>query len=79
MKGLLTELYPDVIYMDGFDDCIEGIVKRYGQEPIVCYNLEKVVKKLMELDMTEEEAYEYFEYNQLGAWVGEHTPCFIEK
>jgi len=27
--------------------------------------------------MTYEEAVEYFEYNQMGAWVGERTPCFL--
>ena len=27
--------------------------------------------------MTEEEAIEYFEFNQIGAWMGDNTPCFI--
>ena len=27
--------------------------------------------------MTEEEAYEYYNYNMLGAWVGDGTPAFI--
>jgi hypothetical protein len=31
----------------------------------------------MDDGMTDEEAIEYFEYNQIGAWVGEQTPCFI--
>jgi hypothetical protein len=26
-----------------------------------------------------EEAYEFFEFNQLGSWVGESTPCFIQE
>ena len=26
-----------------------------------------------------EEAVEYFEYNTIGAWVGEHTPVFITR
>ena len=32
----------------------------------------------MEMGMSHEEAVEYFEYNQIGAYVGDHTPCFIE-
>ena len=24
-----------------------------------------------------EEAFEFFDYNQIGAWMGEDTPCFI--
>jgi len=27
--------------------------------------------------MSEEESIEFFEYNQIGAWVGDYTPCFI--
>lgn len=27
--------------------------------------------------MTEEEAFEYLEFNILGAWVGEETPMFV--
>ena len=63
--------------MDGFDDCIAGVVQRYGQPTIVCYDKEKVLEQLMDDGMTDEEAVEYFEYNQIGAWVGEQTPCFI--
>jgi hypothetical protein len=29
--------------------------------------------------MTEEEAEEYFSFNTLGAWVGEHTPLFLTR
>ena len=28
--------------------------------------------------MTYEEAIEYFDYNILGAWMGEYTPVFIQ-
>ena len=31
----------------------------------------------MEDGMTEEEAVEYFEFNIIGAWMGEETPCFL--
>jgi hypothetical protein len=31
----------------------------------------------MENDMSYEEAEEFFEYNQIGAYVGESTPCFL--
>ena len=66
-----------MMIMDGFDDCIAGVVHRYGQPTIVCYDKEKVLEQLMDDGMTDEEAIEYFEYNQIGAWVGEQTPCFI--
>ena len=67
-----------MLIMDDFDDCIIGICTRYGQEPIVAYDYEKIIRKHIDNGMTEEEAVEYFEYNQIGAWLGETTPCFIE-
>ena len=67
------------LIMDGFDDCIAGIVERIGQPDIICYDRDKVLDKLISQGMTDEEAVEYFEYNQKGAWMGEGTPCFIRK
>ena len=65
------------LFMDGFDDCIAGVVQRYGQPTIICYDKEKVLEQVTDDGMTDEEAIEYFEYNQIGAWGGEQTPCFI--
>tara|TARA_R100001510_G_C7578444_1_gene152342 strand:- start:495 stop:746 length:252 start_codon:yes stop_codon:yes gene_type:complete len=67
----------EALLMDDFDDCIAGVVRRCGQPTIICYDRDKVLKQLVDSGMTDEEAVEYFEYNQIGAWVGEHTPCFI--
>jgi biotin synthase-related radical SAM superfamily protein len=77
----IYESYPDseFLKMDGYDDCVEGVVERFGQEPILCYNYNKVIKKLIKHGMSEEEAVEFFEFNQIGAWVGDSTPCFIKK
>jgi hypothetical protein len=68
---------PDLQLLDGYDDCIAGIVTKYGQGPIVCYYYDKIIEKLM-LDMSHIEAIEYFEYNIIGSYVGKHTPCFLE-
>ena len=62
---------------DGFDDCCIGIMTRMGQPDILCYSVERVIAKLMEDDMTREDAYEYYEFNIIGSWVGELTPCFL--
>jgi len=78
---LLVEQYgDDMLKMDGYDDCIIGVVERCGQPTIFCYSTEKVLKRLMKEDgLTLEEAEEWFTYNQLGAWVGAKTPCFLTK
>jgi|TARA_Y100000310_G_scaffold266155_1_gene277547 hypothetical protein len=64
--------------MDGYEDCIVGICNRFGQEPIIAYDYEKIIQRHIDDGMTEDEAREYFDYNQIGAWVGDDTPCFIE-
>lgn len=76
IAGFNTDDY-DLLIMDDFDDCIAGVVERFGQPPIVCYDREAVIEKLMTHGMGEEEAEEYFQFNQIGAWHGEATPCFI--
>jgi len=66
--------------MNGFDDCIIGVVRTAGQEPRLLYDTEKVIENLIQNStMTEEEAWEYHEYNQAGAFVGETTPAFLER
>ena len=74
----VREMYPEVLLIDGFEECIKGIVIRFGQEPIACYDQCAVIEKLMKDGMDEEQAIEYFEFNQLGAWMGNMTPCFID-
>lgn len=63
--------------MDGYNDCIIGVVERYGQPDIVCYDKAKVINKLMSDGMTFGDAIDFHEYNQAGAWVGDLTPCFL--
>lgn len=67
----------ELLVMDGYDDCIVGIVERLGQDPIVCYDKKKILNNLKKDRMNEEEAEEFFYFNQLGAWMGNSTPCFI--
>lgn len=47
---------------------------------VLCYDMDWIIQKLMKRDgMTHEEAVEYFEYNQLGAYVGKQTPIFLNR
>jgi hypothetical protein len=74
---LEDEITEDMLIMDGYDECIVGIVERFGQPPIICYDRDKVIAAHMKEGMDYEEAEEFFEFNQIGAWLGESTPCFI--
>ena len=81
MNELVKEMIKsnNLLVMDGFDDCIEGVVYGKMREMVVVYNREKVIHKLMSHGMTYEEAEEYHEYNQADAWMGDTTPMFIIK
>jgi len=62
-----------------FDKAIVGVVSGMNIHT-VCYDKSKIIKILMKEDkMTEDEALEYFDFNISGAWVGEHTPVYLEK
>jgi hypothetical protein len=67
-----------ILEPNSFDKAIVGIVQRIDLGPVVCYSTEKIIEVLMEGGMDEEEAYEYFEFNILGAYMGEGTPMFVE-
>lgn len=70
----ISELYPDAITADGFDDCIIGVTI-HGQ---VVYDARKMIDQLSSEDgMDQEMALEYFEYNIAGAYVWENTPIYI--
>ena len=59
-----------------FDDAIIGVAERIGDEPVVAYDTTKIVE-ILSRSMSVDEAYEFFEFNILGAYVGDKTPLFI--
>jgi hypothetical protein len=63
--------------VDGFDDCIIGVGKRCGHHDSMTYDAQKMMRKLVKQGMDKEEAHEFFDFNILGAWVGDTTPIFI--
>ena len=79
IRDELAEIDPELLLMDGFDDCIIGICEAFGSVPVVAYDYDKVLANLQASGMTYEEAVEYHEFNQAGAYVGERTPVFIRR
>jgi hypothetical protein len=76
-EGLLL-LEPREMY----DKCIVGVVRRFNDR-FVLYNQDCVLGAMAESMIPDggdawTEAVEFFEYNTIGAWVGEHTPGFLE-
>jgi hypothetical protein len=76
----IAEINPDALLCDGFDEAIMGMAERINLGPVVAYDVDKILNIMVERDgMTYEEAIEYFDYNIIGAWMGENTPVFITK
>ena len=90
----IEEINPEALICDGFDEAIIGMAERVNLGPVVAYDTEKIIDILMsgmEVDEGELEegesienrkyqmALEYFDYNILGAWMGEFTPVYIQN
>ena len=72
----ILENYSDETFLkaDGFDEAIIGVDESSMR---LIYSTSKCIEILMR-DMSETDAIEYFNFNVLGAYVGEKTPiwCF---
>ena len=76
----VAEYNEEALIVDGFDKAIIGVAERINLGPVAAYDVETIIEILMERDeMDYEEALEYFQYNIIGSWMGEHTPVFIYK
>ena len=76
IRRYLADLDPDLLLADGFDDALIGYVQKFNQTAAL-YDRQKCIEILMKRDgMTDEEAEEFFEFNVVGAFVGDYTPAF---
>ena len=76
--GEISDLNPEAMMADGFDDAIMCMCIQFGGEPLVAYNYEKCLEILMGRDeMSKTEAIDFMEFNVIGSYVGLNTPVFI--
>jgi len=76
IKEELSYINEQALFADGFDEALLGID---ATDYIAVYDADKCIDILVETsDMTREEAEEFFEYNTLGAYMGEYTPRFVK-
>lgn len=68
----------EIILADGWDSAFLGIGTQFNK-CVAVYDLGRIINILMHRDqMTYEEAREYIDFNITGAYVGPHTPIFLE-
>jgi hypothetical protein len=84
----LTEANPEALYADGLEEACIGHTEIYKTHPrggkyklsLAVYSKQKIIKLLIERDgMTNEEAEEYAEYNIYSAYMGDHTPLYLDE
>ena len=75
----LDEYAEGAIMLDGFEDCIIGVVEEFGNGRRLLYSKSKILNKLCERDlMTMSEAEEFYDYNILGLYAGEQNAVFLD-
>ena len=80
IKEWVSEWNEEALLADGFEDAIVGISERFGRSPVVAYDRDKCIQVLMDRDgMDYEDAVAFFDFNVIGAWVGDGTPTFVTQ
>lgn len=74
MIDQIRDDYDSILSADGFDDAVIGVATDFT-EPRLIYSVSKCLE-ILEKDMSELDALEYFTYNVSGAYVGEQTPIW---
>jgi hypothetical protein len=73
-REVIAEVNPEAMFADGLDDAIIG----YDAMGTVVYDYDKCTRIFVERDgMTNEEAFEFMEFNVVGSYVGDFTPVFV--
>lgn len=82
----ILELNPEALIPTGpgpgrermYDSALVGYAERCGSPVVACYDQEKCVAWLQQQNGWDyETAREFFDFNVLGAYVGDSTPIFL--
>ena len=85
IKEAIAEENEEALFIDGldgdkdaFNDALIGHGTRCSMNDVAIYDGLKVIEILMsKYDMDSMEAYEWYDYNIIGAYMGENTPIFV--
>jgi len=77
MLDAILEAYSEDTFLkaDGYDNCIIGVDEKSMR---LIYSVEKIIETLMESGMSSDDAQEWYEFNIVGAYMGEKTPVYCE-
>ena len=68
----------EILLADGFEEALLGWVIGACRQPVACYDYDQCAQILMARDgIEEDEAYEFLDFNTVGAYVGPGAPLFL--
>ena len=68
----------DLMFGTNFDNAIIGVSMGISCGTKVVYDAEEMARTLVISEgMTEQEAWEYLEFNTFNAYIGDNTPIFV--
>ena len=68
----------DLLFADGYDDAIIGVCGGFDSGRVAYYIPKMIEIAAKDLSVDYDEAVEWLDYNTFGAYVGEHTPIYVE-
>ena len=75
---LAEQFGSDLMFAVNFDNAIIGVSMGISCGTKVVYDAEEMARTLVVSEgITEEEAWEYLEFNTFNAYVGDNTPIFV--
>lgn len=77
-RTFVSEHNEQALFLNGHDNAIIGVGQRCGQLALAVYDNAIIRANLMAEGMDETDAIEFFDFNILGGWHGEHTPILME-
>lgn len=77
-RETITEQNENALFLTGHDNALIGVGQRCGQLALAVYDNAVIRSNLMAEGMDETDAIEFFDFNILGGWHGEHTPILME-
>jgi len=71
----------EMLLADGLEDAFIGVVRQGGSSvDVACYDVDRCIDTLIENDGLEhEEAWDHFNFNVIGGYVGPTTPIFLYR
>lgn len=73
--------FEEVLFAEGFESALLGVGQRFSYQ-VAIYDRLACIKQLMSMqdpgNISIAEAEEYFEFNVVGAYVGDNTPVFVD-